>query len=171
MAKYIYPEEKDLQKFVAGRYRKAWVWQTAFLSALLIAIISLTALLLNVVDGAFGYVAFEYKENPATISDKPLQELSQEELLAILQANLSKGAYNKLNEEKPMERRSQADLYNLVLERILKVDTKKTYSLYDSLFRKAEIEAEVKEEFPEASLEFRYWLTPSFLTFPHVQPG
>lgn len=166
MAKYIYPEEKDLQKFVAGRYRKAWVWQTAFLSALLIAIISLTALLLNVVDGAFGYVVFEYKENPATISDKPLQELSQEELLTILQANLSKGAYNKLNEEKPMERRSQADLYNLVLERILKVDTKKTYSLYDSLFRKAEIETEVKEEFPEASLEFRYWLTPSFLSSP-----
>ena len=166
MAKYIYPEEKDLQKFVAGRYRKAWVWQTAFLSSLLIAIVSLTALLLNVVDGAFGYVAFEYKEDPATISEKPLQDLSQEELLAILQANLSKGAYNKLNEEKTMERRSQADLYNLVLERILKVDTKKTYSLYDSLFRKAEIEMEVKEEFPEASLEFRYWLTPAFLSSP-----
>ncbi len=166
MAKYIYPEEKDLQKFVAGRYRKAWVWQTAFLSSLLIAIVSLTALLLNVIDGAFGYVAFEYKEDPATISEKPLQELSQEELLAILQANLSKGAYNKLNEEKPMERRSQADLYNLVLERILKIDTKKTYSLYDSLFRMAEIETEVKEEFPKASLEFRYWLTPSFLSSP-----
>ena len=166
MAKYIYPEEKDLQKFVAWRYRKAWAWQTAFLSSLLIAIVSLTALLLNVVDGAFGYVAFEYKEDPATISEKPLQELSQEELLAILQANLSKGAYNKLNEEKTMERRSQADLYNLVLERILKVDTKKTYSLYDSLFRKAEIETEVKEEFPEASLEFRYWLTPAFLNSP-----
>jgi phosphate transport system permease protein len=166
MAKYTYPEEKDLQKFVAGRYRKAWVWQTAFLSSLLIAIVSLTALLLNVVDGAFGYVAFEYKEDPATISEKPLQELSQEELLAILQDNLSRGAYNKLNEEQPMERRSQADLYNLVLERILKVDTKKTYSLYDSLFRKAEIETEVTEEFPEARLEFRYWLAPSFLSSP-----
>jgi phosphate transport system permease protein len=65
-----------------------------------------------------------------------------------------------------MERRSQADLYNLVLERILKVDTKKTYSLYDSLFRKAEIETEVTEEFPEARLEFRYWLAPSFLSSP-----
>ncbi|NTU55853.1 MAG: phosphate ABC transporter permease PstA [Anaerolineales bacterium] len=166
MAKYIYPEEKDLQKFVAGRYRKAWVWQTVFLSSLLIAIVSLTALLLNVVDGAFGYVAFEYKEDPATISEKPLQDLSQEELLAILQANLSRGAYNKLNEEKLMETRSQADLFNLVQERILKIDTKKTYSLYDSIFRKAEIEAEVKEDFPEARLEFRYWLTPAFLTSP-----
>lgn len=166
MAKYTYPEEKDLQKFVAWRYRKAWVWQTLFLSSLLIAIVSLTALLLNVIDGAFGYVAFEYKEDPSTLSEKPLQELSEEELLLILQDNLSKGAYNKLNEEKAMETRCQADLYNLVQERILKIDTKKTYSLYDSLFRKAEIEAEVKEEFPEARLEFRYWLTPQFLQTP-----
>ena len=166
MAKYTYPEEKDLQKFVAWRYRKAWVWQTLFLSSLLIAIVSLTALLLNVIDGAFGYVAFEYKEDPSTLSEKPLQELSEEELLLILQDNLSKGAYNKLNEEKAMGTRSQADLYNLVQERILKIDTKKTYSLYDSLFRKAEIEAEVKEEFPEARLEFRYWLTPQFLQTP-----
>ena len=166
MAKYTYPEEKDLQKFVAWRYRKAWVWQTLFLSSLLIAIVSLTALLLNVIDGAFGYVAFEYKEDPSTLSEKPLQELSEEELLLILQDNLSKGAYNKLNEEKAMERRGQAELYNLVQERILKVDTKKTYSLYDSLFRQAEIEAEVREEFPEARLEFRYWLTPQFLQTP-----
>ena len=40
MAKYTYPEEKDLQNFVAWRYRKAWVWQSIFLLALLIAIIS-----------------------------------------------------------------------------------------------------------------------------------
>ena len=166
MAKYIYPEEKDLQKFVVWRYRKAWVWQTLFLSSLLIAIVSLTALLLNVIDGAFGYVAFEYKEDPSTLNEKPLQELTNEELLVILQDNLSKGAYNKLNEEKAMETRSHADLYNLVQERILKIDTKKTYSLYDSLFRKAEIETEVKEEFPKARLEFRYWLTPAFLTSP-----
>ncbi len=166
MAKYIYPEEKDLQKFVAWRYRKAWVWQTLFLSSLLIAIVSLTALLLNVIDGAFGYVAFEYKEDPAALSEKPLQELTREELLAILQDNLSKGAYNKLNEEKAMETRSHADLYNLVQERILKIETKKTYSLYDSIFHKAEIEVEAKEEFPEARLEFRYWLTPTFLTSP-----
>ena len=166
MAKYIYPEEKDLQKFVVWRYRKAWVWQTLFLSSLLIAIVSLTALLLNVIDGAFGYVAFEYKEDPSTLNEKPLQELTNEELLVILQDNLSKGAYNKLNEEKAMETRSHADLYNLVQERILKIDTKKTYSLYDSLFRKAEIETEVKEEFPKARLEFRYWLTPAFVTSP-----
>lgn len=166
MAKYTYPEEQDLQKFVAARYRRAWVWQILFLSSLLIAIVSLSALLLNVVDGAFGYVAYEFKKDPATISERPIDELGQEELVALLQANLSKGAYNKLNNETPMEKRSQADLYNLVLERIIQIDTKQTYSLYDSLFHKAAIEAEVNEKYPGARLEFRNWLTTRFLVTP-----
>jgi phosphate transport system permease protein len=87
-------------------------------------------------------------------------------LIALLQVNLSKGAYNKLNTETPMEKRSDGELYGLILERIIQVDTKKTYPLFDSLFRKAEIEAEVAEKYPDARLEFRYWLTPDFLTAP-----
>ena len=166
MSKFSYPEEKDLQKFVANRYRKAWIWQFVFLTALLFAIVSLSALLLNVADGAFGYVAFEYKKDPSQFSDKPIEELSQAELLAVLQENLSKGAYNKLNDESPMEARSQVELYHLVQERLLQVDTKKTYSLFDSLLRKQEIEAEVAEKFPDARLEFRFWLTPTFVTSP-----
>jgi phosphate transport system permease protein len=166
MSKFSYPEEKDLQKFVANRYRKAWIWQFAFLTALLFAIVSLSALLLNVADGAFGYVAFEYKKAPSQFSDQPIEELTQAELLAVLQENLSKGAYNKLNDESPMEARSQIELYHLVQERLLQVDTKKTYSLFDSLLHKQEIEAEVAEKFPDARLEFRFWLTPTFIASP-----
>lgn len=166
MAKNLYPEQIDLEKFVAWRYRKAWVWQVLFLSALLIAILSLSALILDVVDGAFGYVAYEFKKDPLTVTETPIDDLQKEELLVILQENLSRGAYNKLNEEKIMEQRSEGELYNLVIERIIQVKTLETYSLYDSLFRKAEIEAEVAELYPDARLEFRSWLTPRFLTTP-----
>jgi phosphate transport system permease protein len=166
MAKYTYPEKQDLQKFVAARYRKGWIWQGIFLFSLLIAILSLSALLLDVVDGAFGYVAYEFKKDPSTISEKPIEELNKEELIALLQVNLSKGAYNKLNTETPMEKRSDGELYGLILERIIQVDTKETYSLYDSLFRKAEIEVEVADKYPDARLDFRYWLTYDFLTAP-----
>ncbi len=166
MAKNLYPEQIDLEKFVAWRYRKAWVWQVLFLSALLIAILSLSALILDVVDGAFGYVAYEFKKDPLTVTETPIDDLQKEELLVILQENLSRGAYNKLNEEKAMEQRSEGELYNLVIERIIQVKTLETYSLYDSLFRKAEIEAEVAELYPDARLEFRSWLTPRFLTTP-----
>jgi phosphate transport system permease protein len=166
MTKYTYPEKNDLERFVAARYRTAWVWQVVFLSALLIAIISLSALILNVVDGAFGYVAYEFKKDPALVSEKPLDDLNKEELIALLKTNLSRGAYNKLNTEKPMEQRREDELYGLVIERIIQVKTLETYSLFDSLFRKAEIEAQVARDFPGARLEFRSWLTPSFLTTP-----
>lgn len=166
MAKNLYPNQIDLEKFVAWRYRKAWVWQVLFLSALLIAILSLSALILDVVDGAFGYVAYEFKNDPALFTEKPLDDLNKDELLTVLQENLSRGAYNKLNEEKIMEQRSEGELYNLVIERIIQVKTLETYPLFDSLFRKAEVEAEVAELYPDARLEFRSWLTPRFLTTP-----
>lgn len=166
MAKYIYPEQQDLDRFVAARYRTAWVWQFIFLSALLIAIVSLSALLLNVADGAFGYVAYEFKKDPLTISEKPLDELNKDEMIAILQANLSRGAYNKLDNEKPLINRSEGELYNLIIERIIQIKTRKTYPLFRSLFEKTAIEAEVRQKYPDARLEFRSWLSPAFLTTP-----
>ncbi len=166
MAKYTYPENQDLDRFVAARYRTAWVWQVMFLFALLIAIVALSALLLNVMDGAFGYVAYEFRKDPFTVSEKPLDALNKEELIALLQSNLSRGAYNKLDNETPMANRSEADLYGLVIERIVQIKTRETYPLFRSLFDKPSIEAEVREQYPNARLEFRSWLTPRFLTTP-----
>lgn len=166
MAKDLYPNKENLQKFVDARYRTAWVWQTVFLSALLIAILMLSALILNVVDGVFGYVAYEFKNDPELVSEKSIDELSKDELIVLLKENLSRGAYNKLNNETAIENRSQDELYGLVVERILQVKTLKIYPFFESLFNKATIEAEVAEEFPGAQLEFRSWLSPSFLTTP-----
>jgi len=166
MAKLTYPEKNELERFVAARYRAGWIWQFIFLSALIFAILSLSALILNVIDGAFGYVAYEFKKDPTTISEKPLDELDKEELIAVLQTNLSRGAYNKLENEKPMDSRNEGELYNLVIERIIQIKTRQTYPLFQSLFEKEAIEAEVKELYPEARLEFRSWLTPTFLATP-----
>jgi len=166
MTKFSYPSKDDLQRFVDARYRTGWVWQVIFLSALLIAIFSLSALVFDVVDGAFGYVAYEFKKDPYSITDKDLDDLNKEELISLLQENLSRGAYNKLNEEMVMERRSEGELYNLVIERIVQVKTLKTFTLFDSIFKKEEVEAKVAADYPEARLEFRSWLTPAFLTSP-----
>ncbi|RPH59862.1 MAG: phosphate ABC transporter permease PstA [Chloroflexi bacterium] len=166
MNKNYFPQEDDLHRFVKNRFRAAWIWQLLFLSALLIAILSLSALIYNVVDGTNGYVAYEFKKDPASISEKPLEQLTQEELQTLLQKNLSKGAYNKLNNEQKMETRSKGDLYSLMLERIIQIDTKATWSMTDSLLNRAAIEAEVKEKYPEARLEYRVWLTEAFITSP-----
>ncbi len=161
-----YPKGEDLHRSLGRRYRSASIWQTLFFSALVIAILSLAALLYNVIDGAFGYVAFEYKNDPTEFSTKPLDALNKQELLDILKANLSSGAFTKLENEKPMDTRSKSVLYTLLLERLIQIDTKETWSMTDSIFRSAKIKAEVAEKYPEAKLEFRSWLTPVFLTTP-----
>ncbi|MBI3170901.1 MAG: phosphate ABC transporter permease PstA [Chloroflexi bacterium] len=161
-----YPQGDAFHASLRTRYRVATIWQILFLSALLIAIVALTALLYKVVDGAFGYIAYEYKDDPAEFTPTPVNELTKEELLVILKEELSSGAYNKLNNEQPMQERSQADLLNLFLERLVRIDTKGTWSMTDSLLHKAEIQAEVKEKYSNAKLEFRSWLTPQFLVTP-----
>jgi phosphate transport system permease protein len=161
-----YPKDDAFRRSLGGRYHTANIWQGLFFSALLIAILSLLALLYNVVDGAFGYVAFEYKNDPAEFSAKPLEELNKQELLDILKANLSSGAFTKLDNEKPMEKRSKSVLHTLVLERLIQIDTKQTWSMTDSIFRASQVKAEAADKYPQAKLEFRSWLTPVFLTTP-----
>jgi phosphate transport system permease protein len=161
-----YPQAEDFHHALNTRYRTASIWQALFLSALLIAIISLMALIYNVLDGAFGYVAFEYKKDPATFTSTPMMELTQEELVTLLKDNLSSGAYNKLENEQPLQERTQAELYTLFLERLVQLDTKNTWSMTDSLLRGDEIRAEVAKKYPDAKLEFRSWLTPQFLITP-----
>jgi phosphate transport system permease protein len=161
-----YPQDESFRQSLKGRYRIANIWQGLFFSALVIAILSLAALLYNVVDGAFGYVAFEYKNAPSEFTAKPLDDLNKQELLDILKANLSSGAFTKLNNEKPMDKRSKSVLYTLVLERLIQIDTKQTWSMTESILRSRDIKAEVAEKYPKAKLEFRSWLTPVFLTTP-----
>lgn len=161
-----YPEGDSFRQSLSGRYRTASIWQALFFSALVIAILSLVALLYNIMDGAFGYVAYEYKNDQTEFTAKPLDDSTQQELLDILKANLSSGAYTKLDNEKPMPERSKSVLYTLVLERLIQIDTKQTWSMTDSIFRSNEIKAEVAEKYPKAKLEFRSWLTPVFLTTP-----
>jgi phosphate transport system permease protein len=161
-----YPNGDQFRQSLDNRYRTASIGQAAFLCALLIAIISLTALLYNVVDGAFGYVAYTYKKDPSLFTSIPLNELTKADLLSILKDHLSSGAYNKLDHEQQMVSRSQADLYSLFLERLVQIDTKATWSMTDSLLRGAAIRAEVAQNYPGATLEFRSWLTPQFLVSP-----
>ncbi|MDP1715607.1 MAG: phosphate ABC transporter permease PstA [Anaerolineales bacterium] len=161
-----YPEGETLRQSLKKRYRSASLWQAIFFSALVIAMISLAALLYNVIDGAFGYVAFEYKNDPAEFTAKPLDDLNKQELLDILKANLSSGAYTKLDNEKLMKKRSKSVLYTLVLERLIQIDTKQNWSMTDSILHSSGIKTEVSEKYPKAKLEFRSWLTPVFLTTP-----
>jgi phosphate transport system permease protein len=161
-------EGEELKAYISRRHRTGQIWQSLFLLATCIGIIALTALLYNVIDSAFGLVALVDKVDPATLSERPLQELSKDELVAILQSNLSRGAFNTLERDQPFAQRSRDDVLGLVVERVVQREVKGAWSLTDSLFRRAEIEKEVAEEnsLKDARLEFRSWITPQFITSP-----
>ncbi len=129
----------------------------------------------------------------SAIMETELADLPREVLVSILAANVSSGVGRRLEREQRFfddylifedpetyrelcasggaegctkRARSEGDIYRLVQERVVQPDVVRTWLLSDSLLRRADIEAQVQAQFPDAELEFRSWLTPSFVSSP-----
>jgi phosphate transport system permease protein len=72
-----YPEGDDLQKFIKQRKRGGFTWRTLFQISLIISILSLIALLYNIINGAFGYVAMQNRINPVRL----VQQMEENQML------------------------------------------------------------------------------------------
>src|SRR5258705_12015042 len=92
-----------------ARNRKGVLWHVLFQASTIVGILALDALMLNIINGAFGYVAYEAKVDPDTLAVKgtAVQDQSKEQLMALLQSTLSIGAFNKLEKDKPFASRSR----------------------------------------------------------------
>lgn len=62
-----YPEGEVAKKQVSARQRRGRFWYLVFVASTLIGIIALIALLYNIIDGSFGYVAVQNKVDPTAI--------------------------------------------------------------------------------------------------------
>lgn len=149
---------------LTARTRTGKMWQVMFLLATIIAIITLTLLMVNIVDSVFGYIVIESKIDPVTleIDGVPLEDQIEQQLIELLRSNLSSGAFNKLENEKSFDVRKKRDIYALVEERILKYDILQTWTLGDSLFRKTVVfdsYTAILADHPNAQLKFVSWLT------------
>jgi len=144
------------------------VWHVVFAASTLVGIVALTALLLNIVNSAFGYVALENEIQPEqlALNGVPIEEMSKETLMAVLGDHVSKGLMRRLEAEMPWEERTREDVYNLVLERVVAPKPVAQWTLYESLFKVDEIQFEVIEKYPQADVIFKSWITPSFITNP-----
>jgi phosphate transport system permease protein len=153
-----------------GRKRKGVIWHVLFQISTVVGIIALIALLLNVIDGAFGYVAYEARVDPDTLAmnGTPIEDQSKEQLVAVLQSSLSSGAYNKLDKEKPFVDRSREEVYQLVVERIIRPKVVQVWKLWPSLTQADQIRATVAQDHPGAELDFVSWLTTDFVTRPQT---
>jgi len=156
---------------LSARTSRGKTWQMLFLLATIIAILSLTLLMINIVNSVFGYVVVTSEVDPTTLAvdGVVLEDQSVEQLTELLRTTLSSGAFNKLNNEKDFTLRSRNEVYALVQERVLKFEILETWSLKDSLFEKSAISAEftvIKQEYPMAQLKFISWLTADRLVRP-----
>jgi len=162
-----YPEEEAAVRHVRGRQRTGTIWTLAFMAATMVGIIVLTALLIDVANGAFGYVLMVNQVDPATLAvgDVPLEKLEADDLVGILKAKVSKGVIRRLESEEPLAERDRAELYDLVLARVVQPEIVNSWTLIDSLTRRAEIRAQAAAT-PNSRLQFRSWLTLAFVASP-----
>lgn len=139
-----------------------------FLFATFLAILALLVLVLNIIDGTAGYMAYEASLDPATLAVDgiPVESQSKEQLIALLQAKISKGAFNKLEKDQPFSQRSRENIYQIIVERIIKYDVQRIWPLWESLTQESKIRATVAQDYPEAQLKFVGWLTGDFVMRP-----
>jgi phosphate transport system permease protein len=155
---------------LSTRNRNGVIWNFIFQVSTIVGIVALIALMLNIINSTFGYVAYEARVDPdtLTVDGIPLEDQSKEQLVTLLQSTLSSGAYNKLNNEEPFEERSRENVFQIVVERIIRPKIVSVWDLWPSLTQADEIRATVAQDFPTAELDFVSWLTYDFVTRPQT---
>lgn len=160
--------------------RRQWgaFWRTLFMASTLIGLIALAALLYNILDSSFGYVAIQNTRDPEALlmslggdhsieadDSLDLASLPKGTLIKLLSEHVSAGLMRRLEHDQPFAERSQQNVYELVMERVVEPKIVRSWSLTDSLLKRREIEAEVAS-MPNARLHFRSWVTLDFITSP-----
>ncbi len=164
----LFGEDAQVKHSLRVRHLIGRLWRALFLASLIIGIVALSALIYNILDQSFGLVAVETKISPRALAQNgvSLENLSTEQLVAILEKYVSKGVLRRLKAEQPLEQREREELLGLVLERVVQPKIVQSWSLTDSLLRRRSIESEAAQRYPSAHLEFRSWLNPNFLSRP-----
>ncbi|MFP4484321.1 MAG: phosphate ABC transporter permease PstA [Spirochaetota bacterium] len=162
---------EEMMQNLRKRRHKGTIWQALFYLATTIAIVALITLLLNIFNRAFGFVLIHNEIQPEElVASGDLADLSEGELITILEDNLSSGLIRRFNYEEPLADRSLGDLVDLVQRRIVNPTIVESFTLGESLFRqnmirRSQTDAQVELGEP-VDLRFRSWLTPRFIAAP-----
>lgn len=154
---------------IPARNRSAFIWRLLFQVATVFGMAVLVLLIYTVANKSFGYVAINNKISPETlaVNGVPIEQLDKEALIAIIQANVSKGKFRQLEREMPFADRTRYEVYAIVIESVVQPkDIVGTWPLSESLLKSAEIKAQVKSKFPNATLTFKSWLNANFINAP-----
>ncbi len=153
---------KDLN--LERRQKKASIWKALFRFSTLVGVIALTILILSIVNQTFGLVAIQDKHPRTAIISKPVDDLSQADLIQIIESNLSKNRVRTLDREKPLLERTHRDLIALVENEVFQQRVVDSYPLLKSIFSPAEFRTRVAADYPDATIQFKSWFSLSFIT-------
>ena len=162
------PLESKFSENLPARYRTGGIWRSVFIISTLTGIFFLSILLLKIVNDSFGYIAVEHGIAPESLAvdGVPIWELPKEDLVLLLQKNVTPGRFKTLVKELPMEERNRDDILAIIVREVVEPKVAQTWTLAESIFNKQEIVATVQENYPDAELDFKAWLSWDFITSP-----
>lgn len=179
----LFPAEQEYQKMLGRRTRLATVFKFVCLSALVVAVLALATLLYTIVNDSFGLVGIVNENEPedivAELGHDPevttLADLSYDEMVGLLETNVSSGVGRRLEREQRFYAdelvfedeatwaeicssdepptgcdaapRDLSNVYALVQERVVVPDVIASYQLVPSLLSPEEFEAEIEAGF------------------------
>lgn len=156
-------QEFDLK--LEKRHRRGGIWRTLFRISTAVGIVALILLGLTIANDAFGYVVIENVIDPEelAVDGVPLDQLDKDTLVKIFQDNVSAGLFRRYEFEMPFSERSRDEIYDLVIERVVSPTIIEQYHLYESLLNRKGIFDTAAQEYPNAVIEFKSWLSGDFI--------
>jgi phosphate transport system permease protein len=179
----LFPDGDAYRRQLRGRSRRAQYFKLACLVSLTLAVVALATLLYTIINDSFGLVAVVNENEPDDLvaslgydpSQTSLEDLSQEELVGLLEASVSSGVGRRLERERrffddrlvfeseatwdeicasaepptgcTMGPRDHANVLQLVYERVVVPDVIATNGLVPSLLNPQAFEDEVAAGF------------------------
>lgn len=149
------------------RHRRGKVGQAIFRISTVVGIVVLLALLVNIANDAFGYVAIASTVDPATLTPggTALTELSRDALLRVLEQNVSAGLFRRFAGERPLEQRTSDEIRDLIVEYVVRPQVVAQWTLLESVFQRARIAQELVG-YPGAEVRFESWVDVALITTP-----
>lgn len=161
------PDGEALQRVIARRSLNGRIWRNLFFACIIVGLLSLVAVACNVVNDAFGLVAVQSRVSETELTGgPPVEELTEDQLRILLRDNLKAARLRSIEREMPLDQRTQADLVDLMKVEILQENVVASFQLVNSLSNRGAIEAQITEEFPRATVEWKRWFSIDFITSP-----
>ncbi len=156
-----FPESKQNLRL---RHSQSLIWRRVYLIATAVAMIVLAALLFNILNDSTGYVIIVNKLDPASLTSKPMDDLTSSEMILILKARLARGEIARLDKEKAFVSRSSKNLREILIEKVVKPQVEESFSLVELITQKNRINELANEKYPSGNIQFRSWFNQTLLT-------